>query len=335
MCKYDSDLIIKYRDSIISKEEKDKFELHMLNCEACRSKVALDKEFINFLKAENSTAKNLNKIQVMSNIDLNKYSSGKGNFMIKLQKWKLMSIKVAAISIICIGGLSLAHISPIRKGFKTLTLSVLNKQIRVNDNASAGSSDKSELNDNASAGSSDKSELNNNVSVNTSDESEPNLSLGETLASPVPNINPKDILPNYVGLDELPENYTIDDAKNDGCVVFEDFHLISGEKQWNNFIESTQNGQAGSIRLVKDYPEDSIIYITDLLFDGSSYYVVDEDEPTQQYKYLNHYPAANLDRYILTDIKDISYEELERRMLSSLSYEGVRVRIIYLNINVK
>lgn len=168
MCDYSSDFIIKYRDSVISQDEKDKFELHLLNCEACRNKVALDKDFIDYLKTENSTAKNFNKVQVMSNIDLNKYHFGKGKFMAKLIKWKSISIKIAAISVVCIGGISLAHIIPVREGFKTLSLS------RLNDNVSAGSGS------------------------DTIQASTPKPS--------APVISSNGILSNYVDFDKLPEN---------------------------------------------------------------------------------------------------------------------------------
>lgn len=133
MCNYSSDFIIKYRDSNISKDEKDKFELHILNCEVCRSLVALDKEFIDFLQNNNSAIKKLNKIQVMSNIDLNKYNSRRKKFIIKLLKWKSTSTKIAAILlIVCATSLSLALISPLREGFKSIALNVLDKQSRLN-----------------------------------------------------------------------------------------------------------------------------------------------------------------------------------------------------------
>lgn len=143
MCKYSSDFIIKYRDSSISQNEKYKFELHILNCEICRSLVALDKEFIEFLK-DDSTAKKLRINQVMSNIDLNKYNSGRGKVMSKLQKWKSNSIKIAVILLVVCGvGLFFSQIRPIREGFKTVSLSILDKQARLNNKDTTSSRDKS------------------------------------------------------------------------------------------------------------------------------------------------------------------------------------------------
>ncbi len=135
MCKYNSDFIIKYRDSNISQDEKDKFELHILNCEVCMNLLALDNEFIDFLKDDNCSASaKFSKIQVMSNIDLNKYS-GRGKVMVKLSKWKSTSIKIAAILfIVSAVGLSFKLISPIRESFKAVALSILDKQNRLNDN---------------------------------------------------------------------------------------------------------------------------------------------------------------------------------------------------------
>jgi hypothetical protein len=279
VCEYSSDFIIKYRDSIISQDKRDKFELHLLNCETCRRKLALDKEFIDFLKTENSTAKNFNKVQVMSNIDLNKYNSGKGKFMAKLIKWKSISIKFAAIAVICIGGISMTHISPVREGFKTLSLSILNKQSRLNDNFSTGSGS-------------------DTIQVSTPKPS-------------APVISSNGILPNYVDFDKLPDNYTLEDAKTDGCVVFEGSFLTSGEKEWDNFIEITQNSQSAKIRIVNQSEYDnSDLYMRDLLFDGTTYYTVNKNGAIGQFKYLNHYPSETSDKYVLVNKKDVLLEQL-------------------------
>lgn len=43
--------------------------------------------------------------------------------------------------------------------------------------------------------------------------------------------NAQDSLPNYTNFNELPAGYTLGDAKTDGCVVFEDSFLTSGEAE--------------------------------------------------------------------------------------------------------
>lgn len=42
-------------------------------------------------------------------------------------------------------------------------------------------------------------------------------------------------LPSYTNLSEILDDYTLDDAKADGCVVFEDLKILSGEKNGKNF----------------------------------------------------------------------------------------------------
>jgi len=290
VCNYDSEFIIRYRDSVVSQEEKEKFELHLLDCETCRRKVALDKKLIDFLKSENSATYSLNKSQVMSNIDLNKYDSGKGNLMAKLVKWKSISIKVAAVLVVCIGGIALAQINPVREGLKTISLNILDKRSRLYDNTSE------------------------------------DIIPASTPKPSIPVISSNGILPNYVDLDKLPESYTVDDAKKDGCVVFEGLFLTSGETEWESFLEMTQKGQPAKIRLVH-YSEnaDFDFNIIDLLFDGKTYYVAGKKGIANQYKYINHYSSETYDYYVLSNIKDISLEQLSK------SFDIINCSFIYTN----
>lgn len=54
-------------------------------------------------------------------------------------------------------------------------------------------------------------------------------------------------------IDKIPKSYTLDDAKKDGCVVFEDMRLTSGGSVWENFVEKTEKGRPAKVRLAKYY----------------------------------------------------------------------------------
>ncbi|SFR59665.1 hypothetical protein [Anaeromicropila populeti] len=95
--------------------------------------------------------------------------------------------------------------------------------------------------------------------------------------------NKKVSLPDYVDLDTLPENYSISNAKDDNCVVFEDQFLVSGESQWNTFLNLRDNEQAATIRIANCYLNDDKVYLQDLSFDGSSYSVKEKNEKEKQY----------------------------------------------------
>lgn len=172
--------------------------------------------------------------------------------------------------------------------------------------------------------------LQENLSISIEETNDNSNNLEETVKIlPDSSINPKEILPDYKGLDELPQNYTIEAAKNDGCVVFEYSHLTYGGNQWEDFVESTKNGKTDTIRIVHYLPEAPDLFIEDLLFDGSNYYVVQKDRPIEKYKYLNYYQSLISEEYILTDIKDISREELQKAMSSALAHEQVKQKTIF------
>jgi len=56
-----------------------------------------------------------------------------------------------------------------------------------------------------------------------------------------------------VPLTQLPEDYSLDDAKSDDCVVFEDSDITYGQKRWDTFIKETENGNEATVRLAFYY----------------------------------------------------------------------------------
>lgn len=169
----------------------------------------------------------------------------------------------------------------------------------------------------------------------------------------------KKSLPTYIPYSELTEDYSLEDAKRDGCVVFEDLHLTSGEEHWLNFIAMTEKGEAATIRLAYYYTLDEnesiapelyeeikdqypALYFTDLTYDGTmyrTYYVEDGIEYKTEFPYLNHYTGeapkgaafSRYDCYILVEDKDVTYEALEKSMLSSNSKDFIPHKRVYIN----
>lgn len=74
----------------------------------------------------------------------------------------------------------------------------------------------------------------------------------------------------FISLDKLPSEYSIDDALADGCIVEENYRIISEDPlAIDKFIERSKNGEESSIRIYSlDY--DTVI-IMDLAFDGKNY----------------------------------------------------------------
>jgi hypothetical protein len=167
-------------------------------------------------------------------------------------------------------------------------------------------------------------------------------------------------LAGYVSYSTLQEDYSLEDAKKDGCVVFEDLHLTSGEEHWLRFVDITKKGEPASIRLAyyytleaqKGHVSDELyeeikdeypcLYFTDLIYDGAkftTYYVEEGKEYIDKYVYLNHYTGdarkganfSKYDCYILVNDQNVTYDELERALYSSNFNDGIDSKRIYTN----
>ena len=106
-------------------------------------------------------------------------------------------------------------------------------------------------------------------------------------------------------LQELPENYTLEEAKNDGCVVYEELDITSGQKAWDDFLNLVENKKSCAIRLyfydtlnpdiyteehyqelIKDYPK---IEVYDLSYHRKKFTltkIVDGEIVKEEYAYL-------------------------------------------------
>ena len=75
----------------------------------------------------------------------------------------------------------------------------------------------------------------------------------------------------FVKLENLQEDYTIEQAINDGCIVIENDKLLSNNlDELDNFMEKTKNGEKSFIRVYMKCEEE--ITIMDLLFENGIYY---------------------------------------------------------------
>lgn len=155
--------------------------------------------------------------------------------------------------------------------------------------------------------------------------------------------NSNDILPPK----DIPENYSLEQAKADGCVVHENGDVTSGKDIFKIFYARTSSGKKAHVRLAfyytlddpshydpdyyesikDDYP---VLYIEDLSFDGKKYTLrqyEDGKEITESYDYLMKYdepamsPYAVYDsseEYILTNDSTVTRQDLWNGLSSSL-----------------
>ena len=143
---------------------------------------------------------------------------------------------------------------------------------------------------------------------------------------------------NRVSYDEIPQDYSLEDAKNDGVVVYEDYDITAGQGVWDEFIAETEKGKPCEIRLMfyytlegqgitpeheqyeeikDDYPG---FHIQDLSFDGNMYvlyWVEEEQEYTREYKYIKRFEDSSVIRYVLVNDNNVTWDQIFKGMVSS------------------
>ena len=164
-----------------------------------------------------------------------------------------------------------------------------------------------------------------------------------------------------VPLEELPEDYTVEQAKADGCVVHEGGDVTTGQKAWEAFAETVSAGKAASVRLASyytlgdpsrydpeyyesvkdDYPK---LFIQDLTYDGAAYtlrWFEEDGEIIETYQCLMRYegeaesPHATYDsyvRYVLTNDDSVTWEKLVWGMLSSRFGDYIPHHQVYVDL---
>ncbi len=167
---------------------------------------------------------------------------------------------------------------------------------------------------------------------------------GDAGENTLDDLSSKDL--KEISLNRLPKDYSLEDAKADETVIFENGDITHGQSMWENFVESSKNGEAVTVRLgyyytledaskydkeyyesIKDdYP---ILYIMDLYYDKEKYTIewIEEGKLiSKEYKYLikcegepNSETAvfSQYTYYILVNDNTVTWEEIVHGMLSS------------------
>lgn len=157
------------------------------------------------------------------------------------------------------------------------------------------------------------------------------------------------VAPAAGSLEALPGDYSLAQAKNDGCVVHEDGDVTAGKEVWDAyFVKATEAGESAAVRLgfyytlgdpshydpeyyesIKaDYPR---FYLMDLTYDGEAYtlrWLEDGKEVIRTYRYMLRYegeaetPYATYDsyvRYVLVNDDTVTWEDILHGLYSSQS----------------
>lgn len=129
----------------------------------------------------------------------------------------------------------------------------------------------------------------------------------------------------YKGFDNIPEYYSIEDAKKDGCVVLESGDVISGLTEWESFVDKVNQKEACKIRLVEQLANP--YEYTDLIYENgkiTKYESYSRFGTEQNYRYIIKLSGnvltddGNGESYILSDIQNFTiqdYKDYERGIL--------------------
>lgn len=129
---------------------------------------------------------------------------------------------------------------------------------------------------------------------------------------------------NYTGFENIPEDYTPEQAEKDGCYISKNLKEIDGEKAWTEFVENAAKGEESSVRIMSIYDDGA--YFEDLFFMDGSYqifYSSSEDLKIHKYRYLldlkGRMPNAVKDSrfVVLTDDETLTFEKVSSSLLSS------------------
>lgn len=169
-------------------------------------------------------------------------------------------------------------------------------------------------------------------------------------------ISCKESLP--VSLEALPENYTLESARKDGCVLHEDGRLTSGSNIFSEFLEKTRSGKAASVRLAYHYNLDPsrvtkeyymenkdrypVMFVKDLSYDGEKYTVrhfENGKEIIKEFKYMKCLPFfpkntqadyTYIKHYVLLDDNSVSsYDEIWKSLASSKFGDYIKHTTVY------
>ena len=167
--------------------------------------------------------------------------------------------------------------------------------------------------------------------------------------------------PEPVPLEELPEDYSLEQAKADGCLVTEDGTITSGRESWEDFLEAVDAGKSASVRLCSSFTLDSLgvsswydpdyyasikddypdMSLEDLSYDGEGFTSVFYQEGKrceQNYSLLrgfeeeaqsNLLPYDTCISYILTEDAEATYDQLFGSLVSSRLEDHIPFHIVY------
>lgn len=128
-------------------------------------------------------------------------------------------------------------------------------------------------------------------------------------------------------LEELPADYSADQAAADGCLVSRDGTATDNKDRFLAFAEKTGRGAPDTIRVMNWTDQTAAIY--DLTFDGTQYtvsWLEDGQRQEKTYRYLRHFTGDKewenmayngYEHYVLVNDEAVTWEQIFNGLISS------------------
>ena len=162
-------------------------------------------------------------------------------------------------------------------------------------------------------------------------------------------------------LKNISEDYTLEDARIDGCVCFDNGDITEGQKIWDEFVNATEKQEDAIVRLAFYYSLDEeqcapeyyesvkdeypVLYIQELTYKDDSYTIrwfEEGKEIKKTYKYLMKYEGEpesetalyeSYLRYVLTNDNTVTWEQIWRGSISSQLGDAIDHKVVYQKYN--
>lgn len=145
----------------------------------------------------------------------------------------------------------------------------------------------------------------------------------------------------YIGFKNISENYTMDDAKQDNCVVLTFNEFIENEKVWESFVKSSSKNINVAVRLAIYYSDDNQQkpYFKDIFYRDGNYYIFTLDDQHLSkvpFKYLltltgeDGIPSRESEFTVLTNNNSLTHKELLASFYSSGGLSNQDYNIVFM-----
>lgn len=162
-------------------------------------------------------------------------------------------------------------------------------------------------------------------------------------------------------LKNISQDYTLEDARIDGCVCFDNGNITEGQKIWDEFVNATNTQENATVRLAFYYSLDEeqcapeyyesvkdeypVLYIQELTYKDDSYTIrwfEEGEEIKKTYKYLMKYEGEpesetalyeSYLRYVLTNDNTVTWEQIWRGLASSKLGDAIDHQVVYQKYN--